>query len=251
MQEIVLKKGSIFAVIFWITVATHAAEAKSEFTGSLELLPPGCESKGECKLGKDFGFIDAAGLGWQAAKDLVTDGASIPPWAKPFIGQSFEPAFIKAAVIHDHYCDRHVRPWRQTHKVFHEALLRSGVSDLQAGIMYFAVMVGGPKWVTLIKGRPCPVGMGCINQVDISAAVSGALIASNERSEPVLKRSALYGTARFDRTMSENVPELLKLGNTLTAEQVEALAEQAMRTDFFFKNGPEVGSDLTIKLEVK
>ncbi|MGO4405245.1 hypothetical protein AB4Z10_13415 [Bosea sp. RAF48] len=74
-----------------------AAPARADFVGNLQLVPAGCESAGECRLGADFGFVDAAGLGWQ------------------------------------------------THKVFYEALRASGVSESLAGIMYYAVIMGGPK----------------------------------------------------------------------------------------------------------
>src|SRR5690606_25020755 len=134
----------------WLVLTSGPASAG--FEGTLTLLPSGCEASGQCTPGTDFGFVDSAGYGWQAAKGLLTDGASIPPWAQPLVGGAFDESFIKAAIIHDHYCVRHVRPWRNTHKVFHEALLASGVAPGKAGIMYFAVLVGGPKWVKLVQG---------------------------------------------------------------------------------------------------
>jgi len=202
-------------------------------------------------LGQDFGYTDPSGLGWQAQKGLLTDGASIPPWAKPFIGESFDKAFIKAAVVHDHYCDRHVRPWRQTHKVFYDALVESGVSGAQAGIMYFAVMVGGPKWAKLIKGKPCPVGMGCINQVDIATAIGGSSLGVNAASEVVIARPNQYGSARFANAMAATVPELIAKGNSLTPAEVEAQAAKVMANDFYFKNGDEIGSAVTVKIEIQ
>ena len=220
--------------------------ARADFIGTLELLPPGCEQTGQCRLGQDFGYLDPSGTGWQAQKGLLTDGASIPPWAKPFIGESFDKAFIRAAVIHDHYCDRHVRPWRQTHKVFYDALIASNVPAAHAGIMYFAVMVGGPKWAKLIKGRPCPVGTGCINQVDVGTSVGGSTLALSGTSELLISRPNSYGSARFANAMAMAVPELIAKGNALTAAEVEALATKAMATDFYFKNSDEIGSGVTV-----
>ncbi len=223
--------------------------ARADFIGTLELLPPGCEATGECRLGQDFGFVDAAGIGWQAAKGLITDGASIPSWAKPFIGQSFEPAFIRAAVIHDHYCVRNVRPWRQTHKVFHEALLKSGVSPVQAGVMYYAVLVGGPKWAKLVKGKPCPVGAECVKRLDVTALVRGGSVNVTPESGLIIQRPAEFGSARFQKRMDDGVPQLLAAGNALNAAQVEELAKKAMAEDFYFQNGDEIGTSLSIKLE--
>lgn len=241
----------IATLVFAALMTGSTISGEAGFEGELVLKPDGCQTAGLCTLDADFGFVDAAGLGWQAAKGLLTDGASIPPWAQPFVGQPFETAFIKAAVIHDHYCDRHVRPWRLTHKVFHEALLESGVSRAKAGIMYFAVMVGGPKWVRLIKGKPCPVGTGCINQFDISASMPGNAIAFGSGGELLMTRADEYGSARFANTMEKTIPELESLGDALTAEKVEEFAKAAMAEDFYFLNEDEVGTGLEVNFNVE
>jgi Protein of unknown function (DUF1353) len=219
--------------------------SQAGFVGTLELLPSGCEQTGHCRLGQDFGYVDTSGTGWQAQKGLLTDGASIPPWARPFIGEPFDKAFIKAAVIHDHYCIRHVRPWRGTHRMFYDALIESAVPAAQAGIMYFAIMVGGPKWAKLIKGKPCPIGTGCINQVDVAASVGGTLSLSGT-SELLITRPNRYGSAAFANTMAKAVPELIAKGNGLTAVEVEALAAKTMESDFYFRNPDEIGTGVTV-----
>lgn len=229
--------------------APLASAGEANFVGTLELLPAGCEKTPRCQLGQEFGFVDATGLGWQARKGLLTDGASIPPWAQPLVGGPFEKAFIKAAIIHDHYCDRRVRPWRQTHRVFYDALLKSDVPKGKAGIMYFAVMVGGPKWAKLIKGKPCPVGMGCINSAEVSASIPGGSIALGETNEIFVSRGDAFGTARFSNAMTKNVPLLEQVGEALTAAEVEALASQAMGDDFYFKNDDEVGTSLDVEVQ--
>jgi hypothetical protein len=221
-------------------------QARADFVGDLELLPIGCEASGSCKLGRDFGFVDAKGIGWQAAKGLITDGASIPPWAQPFIGDQFEKAFIKAAVIHDHYCDRHVRPWRQTHKVFYETLLKSGVSRGKAGIMYYAVMVGGPKWAKLIKGKPCSAGVSCINTLNLSASMPGSTIAVGEETVLFVSRPDEFGSARFANAMAAKLTELEQGGDALTSEQVEEMATEVMKNDFYFRAEDEIGTSLTL-----
>jgi hypothetical protein len=225
---------------------TAITSARADFEGVLVLEPPGCEQTGHCTLGNDFGFVDGQGLGWQAAKGLLTDGASIPPWAQPIVGQPFAEAYIKAAIIHDHYCDRHVRPWRQTHKVFHEALLKSNVDPVKAGMMYFAVLIGGPKWAKLVQGKPCPVGMGCINNFDLTASLPGANIGFGSNGELFLMRQELYGSASFANKMDQNTPKIMALGQAVTAEQVEAIAKDAMADDFYFMNDDEVGTGLNV-----
>jgi hypothetical protein len=244
--------SKIGTVLAGLVVATmYATAANADFTGTLILLPPGCESTGYCKLGDDFGFVDASNTGWEAAKGLLTDGASIPPWAQPLVGKPFAKSFIKAAIIHDHYCDRHVRPWRQTHKVFHEALLKSGVAPGKAGIMYFAVMIGGPKWAELIKGKPCLVGTDCINQLDVTSAVPGAGLAIGSQGKVFVSRPDTYASAWFANTLAANLPELEVKGDTLTPEEVEAMAAEAMADDFYFKHDDTIGTEMSIDLKIE
>lgn len=244
----IVQTGAVGVLALALATTTNA---HAGFNGELVLEPDGCQMSGLCALGADFGFVNSEGIGWQAAKGLLTDGASIPPWAQPIIGGQFERSFIKAAVIHDHYCDRRVRSWRQTHKVFHEALLESGVSKSKAAIMYFAVMIGGPKWVKLIKGKPCPVGMACINTFDISASLPGNDVSLGGDGHLIMKRADKYATASFANSMSRNLPVLEALGEDVTAMQIEALANQEMEKDFYFKNGNEVGTGIEFSFEVE
>jgi hypothetical protein len=175
---------------------TGGAFAQS-FKGKLELVPPGCEKALKCIVKNEFGFIDSDGMGWQARAGLETDGASIPEWAQPFVGGQFDEAFIKAAVIHDHYCDRHVRTWRKTHYVFYEALLASGVSEAKAALMYFGVYLGGPKWLELIKGKPCKTGRGCIQKVDNQQWPPGTVEKTGESKTPYIVRPNQYADPLF------------------------------------------------------
>jgi hypothetical protein len=82
-------------------VVSAVPVARADFVGELVLLPAGCEITGRCELGEDLGFIDPGGAGWQASKGLITDGASIPAWARPMVGEPFDRNFINAAIIGD------------------------------------------------------------------------------------------------------------------------------------------------------
>ncbi len=228
-----------------------AAAAAEGFVGTLILKPSGCEAQGRCTVDADFSYIDPAGTGWMAAAGLVTDGASIPRWAQPIVGQPFTPAYVKAAVIHDHYCVRRVRPWRETHRVFYNALKASGVPPSAAATRDLAVMVGGPKWVRLVPGTPCGVGENCIRSVQEVTTVPGLTLAVGEDAGLLAARGDLYETATFETALRNNAPLIEALGDTVTPEQIEALAAKAMADDFFFRNGDEVGSSLSISLEVK
>jgi len=132
-----------------IMVFASALPARAEFIGKLEFKPAGCKSAGQCELVFDFGYIEPGGYGWQAKAGLKTDGASIPSWAQPIIGGAWDAEYIRAAVIHDHYCIRTVRPRTATHRMFYNALIESGVDRPKALVMYYAVMVGSHMWINL------------------------------------------------------------------------------------------------------
>ena len=247
----VITRGVLGALLLAVGLASAQPASSNEFVGDLILEPTGCEERGKCTVRTDFSYVDPAGTGWTAGAGLVTDGASIPRWARPIVGQPFTPAYIKAAVIHDHYCVRRVRPWRQTHRVFYDALRKSGVPTSTAATMYLAVLVGGPKWVKLVPGRPCPVGLSCINQVDAVASIPGMNLAIGESSELLATRADLYETATFETALRENTPVIEALGETVTPEQIEALAANAMTGDFFFRSGDEIGSSLSIRFDAQ
>lgn len=248
MANRIMPKKTLSAFIA-LSLIGFAPAAMAGFTGTLELKPSGCQAAGHCTLGADFGFVDSKGRGWQAAKGLLTDGASIPPWAQKIVGEPFEESYIKAAVIHDHYCNRRVRSWRETHRVFYEGLLASGVSKSKAGIMYYAVLIGGPKWVKLIKGKPCPVGMGCINSLQIGASMSDGAFGLDETGTLLMSREQRYDSAQFTNMLESKMPELEALGDNLTPEQVEELAGKNMEADFYFKNGDEVGTTIGLNIQ--
>jgi len=108
-------------------------------------------------------YTDATGTVWKANAGDKTDGASIPDVFVPVIGDRFEPDFLPAAIIHDHYAtDEHkVRPWTDTARVFYEAMITNETQVVKAKVMYYAVYVFGPHWGKLKPGQYC--GPICIN----------------------------------------------------------------------------------------
>lgn len=205
--------------------------ARAQFDGALELIPPGCEQVGQCKLKNALRFTDSANVVWEAKAELLTDGASIPGIFQPFIGSPFDPTFIKAAVIHDHYCDRHVRPWTQTHRVFYEGLIAGGVSRAKAKTMYFAVFLGGPKWIKLIPGNKC--GTNCVNNFKSTSGVAG-----------VYSRRADYSAIDVAPSV-QSVARLLDLNpDSLSLDDLEKLARKLRPTDFFYKNGESTDASI-------
>jgi hypothetical protein len=101
-------------------------------------------------------FIDGQGLEWKAPQGTLTDGASVPRLALWVTDGRFDRGFLKAAVIHDAYCQSDnaercpeqykKRPWKDVHRMFYEACLAGGTDPMRAKLMFAAVWMGGPRW---------------------------------------------------------------------------------------------------------
>lgn len=199
----------------------------AQFEGQLLIEPTGCEASGQCISRNALRFTDKAKVVWEAKADLATDGASIPKVFQPLVGQPFAPAFIKAAIVHDHYCDRHVRPWRDTHRMFYEALIDQGIEQGKAKLMYFAVYLGGPKWQQLIPGNKCTGN--CINSV-----IKGL-------GKPGYKFDAAdYDAKDLQESLKALASVLDQNPNALSLEDLEQRARTLRPSDAYFKSGNSV-----------
>lgn len=147
------------------------------FIGDPVLFPKGCQlianqddHDKKCRLKGELTYISSRNnLVWQTDEwknsngnkifSGLTDGASIPSWARKIIGDKYDKSYLKAAIVHDHYCydENHVRTWQETHKMFYDALIDLKVDKTKAKAMYFAVYVGGPKWRRdkIVAGESC------------------------------------------------------------------------------------------------
>jgi hypothetical protein len=92
-------------------------------------------------------YTDPDGVQWIAKAGLKTDGATIPPFAWPFIGGPFEGKYRDAAVIHDAGCHDQNRRWEAVHLAFYNAMRCKEVEAWRAKVMYAAVYFFGPRWV--------------------------------------------------------------------------------------------------------
>jgi hypothetical protein len=207
----------VFLALFPVSAA-HAG-----FVGTLEFTPAGCESARKCKLAYDFGYVDSKGIGWQANAGDDTDGATIPEWAQPLVGASFDRSFVKAAAIHDHYVVNHVRTWQQTHLMFYDALIDSGVPATKAQIMYFAVLAGGPRWIGVVEGTACPVGMMCISSERMMQDPSVHMM--KDSAGAFLVRGETYDTAEFKMKMDAAHGFMAAKGDEVTVDDLAGLAD--------------------------
>ena len=240
---------SLILALTVLAALSSSAEAQ-KFDGILEFVPAGCEVTRNCVLKNDFGFIDASGQGFLAKAGDKTDGASIPDWAQPFIGKPFEANYIRAAVIHDHYCDRRVHTWLKTHGVFYEALRASGVEEAVALAMYYAVLVGGPKWIELIRGKPCGLGTSCVFEVKT------VILPSNGKVLEVDDKRFYARSSRFD---DPKIQQEIKAASDLISEhrgnvsrdQLLARAKNFLPGDVFLNSGSTLTADAVILSEIQ
>lgn len=229
------------ALTFLITTLS-SGPSHAEFTGPFELSPAGCEDHGECVLTYNFKYKDPKGVEWQAAANNTTDGASIPVWAQPIVGKPFDKMFVRAAVIHDHYCGRHVRPWRQVHRVFYDALIESGVIKSKAKLMYYAVYLGGPKWMKLIAGTTC--GDNCTFKYGAGGDFG------DDVSEPTyITRNPEYDAPGFADELKKVEKLIDEQGEAIDLEALEKRAQEKRPNDLYYTSGDElvIGSGLQLQ----
>lgn len=98
------------------------------------------------RLLEDVVFIDSKGKPWIALAYSIINGASIPEIFWPVVGSPYVGLYRRASVIHDVYCENHLRSAQATHDVFYEMLIADGVDEDKAKLMYTAVNMGGPRW---------------------------------------------------------------------------------------------------------
>ena len=102
---------------------------------------------GRCmELFKEFAYIDRTETRWDVPAGAKIDGASIPRILWTVTGSPYTGKYRNASVVHDFYCSVRTRASDATHRMFHEAMLVSGVSPQRAAIMYAAVRYAGPRW---------------------------------------------------------------------------------------------------------
>jgi Protein of unknown function (DUF1353) len=117
------------------------------------------------KVLKPFAFIDKSNVRWSVPSGTETDGASIPRQFWTIMGGPFEGSYRDAAVVHDRYCDLRTRRWEDTHAMFYDAMLATGVGSTRAWLMYKAVERFGPRWPEPVVPEGCRLPDGRIDYI--------------------------------------------------------------------------------------
>ncbi|WGM37667.1 DUF1353 domain-containing protein [Caulobacter sp. NIBR1757] len=129
--------------------APATAEEGPENWGAYDGLPPQVvllDDGRTCRLLAPLAYRRPDGSHWPVPIGATLDGASIPRAFWSLIGGPFEGRYRNASIVHDRYCDTQERPWKDTHRMFYEAMRCSGVGLAKAKTMYYAVYRFGPRW---------------------------------------------------------------------------------------------------------
>jgi hypothetical protein len=109
---------------------------------------------------QNYAYIGPDRVRWDAPQGSIVDGASIPRVLWSLIGGPFEGLYRDASVVHDVACVNRMRHWRDAHRAFYTAMLKSGVDLVRAKVMYGAVFHFGPRWAVAVEPKiPGTLGM--------------------------------------------------------------------------------------------
>ena len=67
------------------------------------------------QLNADFAYISPSGKRWDAPKDSIVDGASIPQVFWTLVGGPFEGQYRNASIVHDVACVKRSEKWEDVH----------------------------------------------------------------------------------------------------------------------------------------
>ncbi len=158
------------------------------------------------QLNSKFAFVDRKGARWSVPKGAVVDGASIPKSLWSVIGGPFSGKYRAASVIHDYYCDVQTRPSKEVHKVFHDAMLTSGVETNWATLLYNAVDWFGPSWT---KVRVIEPGCEVLTQDNIDDCAENMVAESATKArEPNAAELSDFFNAMRKKGLTQEVDEL-------------------------------------------
>lgn len=207
--------------------AMFCAPARAEFAGDLAFSPDGCMAKRACVLKSPLTFTDPSRRVWRAEAGEVTDGASIPDWAQSVIGGPWDESYLKAAVLHDHYCGVRTATWRETHLMFYDALIELGVSSYKAKLMYYAVYLEGPKWMDVLKV------MYCEKKADGSCAREDLAVVGE------IVRPQNYDAPRLHDEMVE-IDDYMQKNPDVSLAELEEIARRKRPGDSFYDRGAAI-----------
>ena len=156
----------------WVHGASKTSNKWGHYSGYVEAR---WENDGRSMtLLSELRYTDPSGVIWIAPAGSQVDGASIPRSLWSLMGGPFEGKYRNASVLHDVAYDQKNRTHEVCDQMFYNAMRCSGVSAVDAGMMYYALRKFGHHWKAP-KAEPVKVGEEIVaraepvNQGDINA----------------------------------------------------------------------------------
>lgn len=154
-------------------------------------------------LVEPFGYFDnIQNIGFQAPAGTITDGASIPKFFIPIIGERYTKEFLRASTVHDWYVHRvglnnNQYSYLSIQRMFYHALLDSDVEPKKAKIMYLAVLIGSNKYKMRISTPP----QECSSDIPNCLQNSSAKIEADE----IAIISSIYESEEFLSALNSEI----------------------------------------------
>ena len=201
-----------------MTELFNKTQAVGKYTGDLlfRSLPNGRDME----IAQPFEYIDPNNVRWVVLEKTLVNGASIPKALWSTIGGPFSGRYRDASVIHDFHCEIRVRPTKQVHRVFYDAMLTSGVGKTKANVMYYAVARFGPSWKKVSRNYICdkPKRASALGLTKAEQKICETTPRSIGRD-----RSRVT-TAKFNQKEFEAARKVIEAGN-LSPDEIEKLAQ--------------------------
>lgn len=164
----------------------------------------------------DFRFQAPDGEIWIAREGSKIDGASIPQPFWSMIGGPFEGRYRDASVIHDYYCDHHLKTWQATALVFYQGMRARGVSEPKALTMYYAVYAFGPHWQTELTHR-------------VSSSITDGVTVQTTATTELTRIDTVAVSAR-EVDLAKSLEARLEKGEALSLADIARIADDDRRS---------------------
>lgn len=170
----------------------------------------------EYELREQLVFTDPNGFDWPVPVGARVNGASIPSLFWTFIGSPFDTKYIRASVIHDHYCDMKNRTTHETNRAFYYGLRTDGVDPATANQMLWAVETFGPKWIIeqrQVSREVCVQSGGTDVCETVTESVPFPVLQPQiDLADPVIRSLAEAKFASISRTLLQSDGAILDIG---------------------------------------
>ena len=181
-------------------------------------------------------YTARCGRKWQVPVGAVSDGASIPGFLWKIVGSPLIGKYRNAAVVHDYYCSVRTEDHIAVHRMFHEAMLASGVSAYEAMKFYLGVRIGGPTWdeITIANARVAAgqaAAAGSSHTVSVggvSVPVFPSLPSSGANSGNLNRTDVISDAALVIERNNAAVDELARMMTKLPVETAQFASAEAL-----------------------